>query len=51
MVADYLLHGKTPDYKIRSITILRYWKELVVENQRIERLKQLGKIDGAGSEL
>lgn len=51
MVADYLLHGKIPTYEIRYISILRYWKELVVENPRIERLKQLGKIEGDGSEL
>jgi carbamoyl-phosphate synthase large subunit len=40
MIADYLLKGVQPAYKIREQTILRYWKELVVENDMVEELKE-----------
>ncbi len=39
MIADYLLKGKEPSYDIHEKTILRYWKELVVENDLVESLK------------
>lgn len=51
MIANYLLYGKDPMYDIRNISILRYWKELVVENSRIEILEQTGVVDGDGSQL
>jgi carbamoyl-phosphate synthase large subunit len=46
MIADYLVHGRQPAFEIREITVLRYWKELVVRNDRIEMLRQAGSIDG-----
>jgi carbamoyl-phosphate synthase large subunit len=44
MIADYLLCGKTPVYRIREISILRYWQELPVENLRIVALQEFGVI-------
>ena len=40
MIADYLVHGIEPNYLIRNISILRYWKEIVVENKTLEELEQ-----------
>jgi carbamoyl-phosphate synthase large subunit len=40
MIADFLLQGKRPDYTIKEQTILRYWKELVVENTTVSNLQQ-----------
>lgn len=51
MVADFLLKGKTPAYKIREITILRYWKELTVENSAISTLEREGSLTGDGGWL
>jgi len=39
IIADYILHGVEPDYSIKNISILRYWKEIVVENANIEDLE------------
>jgi carbamoyl-phosphate synthase large subunit len=44
MVADYLLQGRLPAYKITEIAVLRYWKELVVEDHRIASLQQTGVV-------
>jgi carbamoyl-phosphate synthase large subunit len=38
MIADHVLRGVSPRYEIREITVLRYWKELVVENDRLTEL-------------
>jgi carbamoyl-phosphate synthase large subunit len=40
MISDYLLKGIEPKYEIKEQTILRYWKELVVENEEIEDMKK-----------
>lgn len=40
MIADYLLHNLSPTYHIKEISILRYWKELVVENKRIKEFEK-----------
>ncbi len=40
MIADYLLKGIKPEYSFKEQTILRYWKELVVDNDLIAELKQ-----------
>jgi len=39
MIADYFLLHKQPKFKIKEISILRYWKELVVKNDKIESFK------------
>ncbi len=51
LLADWLLKGIEPAYRIRELAVFRYWKELVVENGRIEELARDGAIDGAGSVL
>jgi len=33
MIADFIFKGIQPTYEVRPVTILRYWKELVVENE------------------
>jgi carbamoyl-phosphate synthase large subunit len=51
MIADYLLNNIAPSYAIREITILRYWKELVVSNARIEQLRETGFLAGDETRL
>ena len=51
MAADYLTQNKRPAYAIHEITILRYWNELVVENERIAALREEGVVAGDGSAL
>jgi len=38
MIADYLLQGIEPAYTIKEQTILRYWNELVVDNDEVEKM-------------
>lgn len=45
MIADYLLKGLEPEYTIKEQTILRYWNELIVENETINRLSQNGSLN------
>jgi carbamoyl-phosphate synthase large subunit len=40
MIADFLLKGIEPEYSIREQTILRYWQELVVENETIDQMQK-----------
>lgn len=40
MMADYLVYGKYPIFQMRKISVLRYWKELVVENNKIKVLEK-----------
>lgn len=51
MIADYLLRNIAPAYSIREISILRYWKELVVTNSRIEQLRETRYLSGDGTRL
>jgi carbamoyl-phosphate synthase large subunit len=51
MIADLLLRGTLPTYRIRPITILRYWKELVVENDVIARLSTEGAVSNGDTRL
>ncbi|RWU05458.1 ATP-grasp domain-containing protein [Pedobacter chitinilyticus] len=44
MIADFILKGLTPNYTIEEKTILRYWKEHVVENNLVSHLKSTGHI-------
>ena len=39
MIADFLLKGIEPTFEIKEKTILRYWKELVVDNENVEQLR------------
>lgn len=49
MIADYLLRGRDPVCEIRELTIIRYWKEIAVENSRVDRLTRDLEIDGDGT--
>mgnify|MGYP001029624869 CR=1 FL=1 len=40
MIADFLLKGIEPEYSIKEQTILRYWQELVVENEITEQMRK-----------
>jgi carbamoyl-phosphate synthase large subunit len=51
MVADFLLSGSAPSHAIRELTILRYWKELVVANERIDELRDTEHLSGDGTRL
>ncbi len=35
MIADFILKGTVPAFEVRPITVLRYWKELVVDNESV----------------
>ena len=37
MVCDYL-DGKKPNFDIKEVVILRYWDEIVVEYDKIEKM-------------
>lgn len=45
MIADYLCLNKKPAYEIKEQAILRYWKELPVDNDLIDKLKQDGNLE------
>jgi carbamoyl-phosphate synthase large subunit len=51
MIADFVLHGVVPSYEIREITVLRYWKELPVPNDRIAALQERGRLDDGDATL
>lgn len=35
MIADFILKGIPPAFEVRPITVLRYWNELLVENETV----------------
>jgi carbamoyl-phosphate synthase large subunit len=45
LMADNILLARQPDYDIREITVLRYWKELVIEETRLAALAESGRDD------
>jgi len=51
MIADSILNGRKPSFSIREISILRYWQELEVSNQKIRQMKEIGHIQGNGKRL
>jgi len=51
IIADYLYNNTMPEYTIKKITILRYWQELVVSNDRIDTLRDTHFLDGDGTTL
>lgn len=44
MIIDYLGYGKKPQFRIKEISVLRYWQELVVVNESVQVLKSSGKL-------
>jgi len=51
MIADFLLDHITPACSVQEISILRYWKELVVPNWRIDQLRATNFLPGDGTRL
>lgn len=51
LIADYLLRQIEPTYTVREMTILRYWQELAVPNERIEQLINQPRLAGDGGRL
>jgi carbamoyl-phosphate synthase large subunit len=51
MIADFLLKGIEPKYSIKENTILRYWKEIVIDNEVISELKKLRVIEKSTNKL
>jgi carbamoyl-phosphate synthase large subunit len=51
MIADYVLGGAKPHFAVRELSILRYWKELVVDNREIARVQAHGHRVGGGVSL
>lgn len=45
MIADFFLKGLPPSFNVKPVSILRYWKELVVENDAISNLQETGHIE------
>lgn len=41
-IADFLLKGILPSFSIKYISVLRYWNELVVENDSIVQIRENG---------
>jgi hypothetical protein len=46
MILNYLLNGRDPDYEIRKISVVRYWKELVADPMRQAQLDAEGRSVG-----
>ena len=44
MIADSILKGIAPTHAIRPLTVLRYWKEMVVENEAIANCERTGEV-------
>lgn len=51
MIADQVLKGFAPTFTIRPVTLLRYWKELVVENEAVQACERDGVVDGRSAPL
>ena len=50
MIADFLCSGTRPTYTITEQTILRYWNELVVPNNLVEKIKEDGVLHNSNPE-
>ncbi len=48
MTANCLLKKEKPSHSIQEISVLRYWKELVVGNEEIAALQERGTQEGGG---
>ncbi|MGY2490716.1 ATP-grasp domain-containing protein [Cupriavidus sp. CP313] len=47
MIADFYLKGIEPAFEIKELSILRYWKELVVANSAIKEMCEQGYLKSA----
>jgi carbamoyl-phosphate synthase large subunit len=48
MIADYLCFNQELVYNIKEQAVLRYWKELVVENELVNKLEEKGSLSRDG---
>jgi carbamoyl-phosphate synthase large subunit len=48
MIADWLTQGTAPQYEIREATVLRYWQELLVDNEDVAELGERGVLHRGG---
>ena len=44
MALDFLEHGTPPAFDIRPVSIFRYWKEIVIESQKVEEVRLTGAV-------
>jgi len=51
MIVDHLLRHETPSFSIKPMTILRYWKELVVENEDVTACETAGVVQRCSAKL
>ncbi len=51
MIADFVLHGTPPAFSIRAVSVLRYWKELVVENTLVDEVRTHRTVHGIAGPL
>lgn len=51
MIADLLINGIKPHHQIRNVAILRYWKELVVEQSALDCMATNGQVEGTAGLL
>lgn len=50
-ICNYLIHGVSPQLDFKEISVLRYWKELVVEADLINEMKKNKEINGGKTSL
>jgi carbamoyl-phosphate synthase large subunit len=51
MTIEYLENGTIPAWQVRPVSVFRYWKEMVVEDARIEEVRRTGGVKGLGQNL
>jgi len=51
MIADYLLKNIEPTYDIKELTILRYWNELIVDNEDVKTVEHQKHLKGNQNKL
>ncbi len=42
IIIDYLAYGKKPQFRIREISVLRYWQELIASEEAVHVLQSTG---------
>jgi carbamoyl-phosphate synthase large subunit len=51
MTLDYLEHGTPPAFDVRLVSIFRYWKEIIVDSQKIADTRRTGVVRNPGQNL
>ncbi len=50
-IADFLYQSKTPIFNIQKLSILRYWKEIIIKETDLDALNKEFVNDGSGKKL